>query len=305
MSENNNLEFGQVVTAVVTPFDQDLAIDFQAYANVLEHLIDTGSSAVVVSGTTGESPTLRSSEKFELLKFTLKQVKGRIKVVFGAGTNDTKKSIELSKQACSIGADGLLVVAPYYNKPNQSGLIAHFSAIANSVNLPIIIYNIPGRSGITIENQTILELNKTCSNIQYLKDSTGNLNKANELDLNKNEGLKVYSGDDEFTLAFLRLGASGVISVASHLIGRQINNLINAYFNQDLNSAKAIHKKCLPLFKNLFIEPNPVCVKFALAQIGLIKPYVRLPLTQLAPESKKIITETMMQFTELKSLNKC
>ncbi len=294
------LEFGKVITAVVTPFKPDLSIDFNAYAKLLKYLGANSSDSIIVCGTTGESPTLTESEKLELLEFTIKKIDKKIKVIFGAGTNDTKKSIELAKRASQLGADGLLIVAPYYNKPNQRGILAHFGAIAKSVDLPIIVYNIPGRTGITIENSTIMELNNSFTNIKYLKDSTGNLAAANDLNVKKSDSLTVYSGDDDLTLPFLRLGAVGVISVASHIIGNGINDMINAFNSNNLTLAKDLHNKFLPLFKNLFIEPNPVCVKYALSKLNIIDPYVRLPLVELAPESKKIIDTTLDNLNCLK-----
>lgn len=273
--------FGRMITAMVTPFDEHLKIDFKAVEAVVEHLIKTGTTSIIVAGTTGESPTLADDEKEALLKAVIAASNKRVKVIMGTGTNDTAKSIKATKHAESLGADGALVVAPYYNKPSQTGLLAHFSAIAQSSNLPLIVYNIPARTGINISAETMITLSKNEKTIHALKDSTGNVEQASDIADAARPDFLVYSGDDNLTLPFLSIGASGVISVASHVIGRQILAMQDAFFAGKLDGARELHYKCMPMFKGLFQAPNPTCVKYALFKLGLCTEHLRLPLVPL------------------------
>lgn len=279
--------FGRLITAMVTPFKADgSAIDYDQLETLVEHLIKTGSTALVVAGTTGESPTLTDDEKKELLKRTIALVKGRVKVIMGTGSNITAKSIKATQEAEALGADGALVVAPYYNKPSQAGLLAHFGAIASAGSLPIIVYNIPGRTGINIAVDTIVELAQNHKNIAALKDSTGNVDQASDIADRAPEHFRIYSGDDNMTLPFLSVGACGVISVASHLAGPQITEMMESFFAGNLDQARALHYKLMPLFKGLFIAPNPTCVKYLLGRKDLISDSLRLPLVPLSASQK-------------------
>jgi len=272
---------------MVTPFKADgSAIDYDQLETLVEHLIKTGSTALVVAGTTGESPTLTDDEKKELLKRTIALVKGRVKVIMGTGSNITAKSIKATQEAEALGADGALVVAPYYNKPSQAGLLAHFGAIASAGSLPIIVYNIPGRTGINIAVDTIVELAQNHKNIAALKDSTGNVDQASDIADRAPEHFRIYSGDDNMTLPFLSVGACGVISVASHLAGPQITEMMESFFAGNLDQARALHYKLMPLFKGLFIAPNPTCVKYLLGRKDLISDSLRLPLVPLSASQK-------------------
>lgn len=288
-------QFGRVITAMVTPFDDELKIDWKALEKIVEHLLNTGTDTLVVSGTTGESPTLDDSEKKDLLKAVVSQAKGRAKIVMGTGSNDTAKSIKASREAETLGADGLLLVAPYYNKPNQEGLTAHFEAICKATSLPAILYNIPGRTGINVAADTTVELARRCSNLHALKDSTGSTDQAAEIAAHARSDFRVYSGDDYLTLPFLSIGGCGVISVASHLIGRQIKEMIEAFFNGDLERARKLHYGYLPLFKGLFTAPNPTCVKYALSKQGLCKPNLRLPLVPLSAKAAEPLDKLLNQ----------
>ncbi|MBX9940641.1 MAG: 4-hydroxy-tetrahydrodipicolinate synthase [Candidatus Obscuribacterales bacterium] len=275
--------FGRLITAMVTPFKADgSAIDYDQLETLIEHLIKTGTTALVVAGTTGESPTLTEDEKKELLKRTISQVKGRVKVIMGTGSNITAKSIKATQEAEALGADGALVVAPYYNKPSQAGLLAHFGAIASASSLPVIVYNIPGRTGINIAVETIVELAQKHKNIAALKDSTGNVDQASDIADRAPEHFRIYSGDDNMTLPFLSVGACGVISVASHLAGPEISEMMESFFAGKLDRARELHYKLMPLFKGLFIAPNPTCVKYLLGRRGLINDSLRLPLVPLS-----------------------
>ncbi len=281
--------FGRVITAMITPFNDELEIDYRAVERVVDHLINTGTDTLVVSGTTGESPTLEDFEKKELLKAVLSLARGRAKVIMGAGYNSTNKSVHASKEAEKLGADGILVVAPYYNKPNQDGLIAHFKTVAESTALPLILYNIPGRTGVNVNPETIVELSQQCPNLHAVKDSTGGVDQSAEIAGIAREDFLVYSGDDYLTLPFLSIGASGVVSVASHITGLQIKEMIAAFFDGRHDHARRLHYQYLPLFKGLFTAPNPTCVKYALSRLGLCKPHLRLPLVPLGNEQQRAL----------------
>jgi 4-hydroxy-tetrahydrodipicolinate synthase len=279
-------QFGRLITAMVTPFDDASKIDFAAVERLVAHLFKTGTSAIVVAGTTGESPTLDESEKADLLKCVLAISKGKGKVIMGAGSNSTKAAAKYCQVAESLGADGLLVVAPYYNKPSQSGLLAHFKEVAKATALPIIVYNIPGRTGVNISVDTTVELAETVSNIVAIKDSTGDLVQAAEIAGRAPNHFKLYSGDDVLTVPFLSVGACSVVSVASHIVGQKISEMNEAFFKGDVQKASQLHGRYLPLFKGLFMAPNPTCVKYALAKQGICKAHLRLPLVELDSEQR-------------------
>lgn len=293
MIGNDGGKFGRILTAMVTPFDDALEVDFPAVEKIVDHLIATGTEAIVVAGTTGESPTLEDYEKKELLKAVKARVKDKARVIMGAGYNSTTKTIKACQEAESLGADGLLVVAPYYNKPSQDGLRAHFEQVSRATRLPIIVYNIPGRTGVNITSDTMLELSKRAGTIYALKDSTGNVEQAAEIVGRARHDFRLYSGDDYLTLPFLSIGACGVVSVASHLIGRQIDEMLKAYFSGNLDKARQLHYQCLPVFKGLFAAPNPTCVKYALARLSLCKPHLRLPLVELDGNQKEAMDKLM------------
>ncbi len=285
--------FGRVVTAMVTPFDDNSEIDYAAVERLVEHLLSNGTTAIVVSGTTGESPVLDDEEKRELLKFVVARVKKRVPVIMGTGSNDTAKSIKASREAESLGADALLTVAPYYNKPNQDGLKAHFSAIASTTALPLMLYNIPGRTGINIAPETTLALAEQCPNIRALKDSTGSLDQAQDVARLAPSNFRLYSGDDYLTLPLLSVGACGVVSVASHIAGSEIRRMIDLFFEGKCNDARMLHYRWLPVFKGLFTAPNPTCVKYALSQLGICKSNLRLPLVPLSESQRKAMDELL------------
>lgn len=278
---------------MVTPFDDSLRVDLKAAEKLVDHLITTGTDSIVVSGTTGESPTLEDAEKSELLKAVLRTAGNRAKVIMGTGYNSTAKSVKASQEAEKSGAHGLLVVAPYYNKPSQAGLLRHFEEVAGSTSLPIFVYNIPGRTGVNISNETMLELISRHPNIHALKDSTGGVDQAAELAGKANDRFRVYSGDDYLTLPFLSIGGSGVVSVASHVAGNQVKEMIDCFFAGKLDRARELHYHLLPLFKGLFAAPNPTCVKYALSLLGILKPTLRLPLVPLDDKQQKELKSIM------------
>jgi 4-hydroxy-tetrahydrodipicolinate synthase len=287
--------FGRVMTAMITPFDDQLKVDFKATEKLIKHLLSTGTTCLVVSGTTGENPTLEDSEKRDLLKAVIEYADGKVKVVMGTGYNATAKSIKASQEAESLGADGLLVVAPYYNKPSQAGMLAHFGEIAKSTSLPIIVYNIPGRTGVNITPDTMLQMIDSNHNLHALKDSTGSVEQSAEIAGKARDSFKIYSGDDYLTLPFLSIGAAGIVSVASHVIGQPIADMLDDFFAGRLDEARKKHYKYLPIFKGLFAAPNPTCVKYALSVLGICTENLRLPLIPLNSQEKQVINQLLKE----------
>ena len=293
-----NNPFGQILTAMVTPFKGDLSIDYDATEKLVNHLIKTGTDTIVVAGTTGESPTLSHKEERELCQFVQKCAKGKAKIILGAGSNSTKTAVESTKEAESLGVDGVLSVVPYYNKPSQEGLIEHFGQIAKCTSLPIIVYNIPGRTGINMEPKTIAELAKKHKNICAYKDATGNLDNTSQVVELTPKSFLVFSGDDSLTLPMLSVGAVGTISVASHIVGNEMKDMINSYLAGKIDTAKEIHHKLFPLFKALFKAPNPTCIKAALEIKEICKADLRPPLVKLNEKQLNELKETMNQIKE-------
>lgn len=278
---------GEIITAMVTPFNEDLSIDYPSLEKLINHLIETGSDAILVAGTTGETPTLSHEEEAEMFYFVKKIVNGRIKVIMGAGSNSTQTAVQSSVKAKELGADAILTVVPYYNKPSQKGMYEHFSAIAKSVELPIILYNIPGRTGVNMQPATIAKLANEFKNIAAVKQSNSDLDLISDIKSLCPEDFAVYSGDDSLTIPMISLGAHGVISVASHIAGLDMKNMITAFKAGQNSDALKLHLKLYPLFRKLFMAPNPVPVKAALAYKGIISEYVRRPLVVLDDEEKK------------------
>ena len=272
---------GEVITAMVTPFNEKREIDYPAVERLARHLADTGSDAVLVAGTTGESPTLTHDEEYELLYAVKGTLSGDAKIIMGAGSNSTRTAVDVTKKVESLGADAILSVVPYYNKPNQRGMIEHFSAIARSTDLPIILYNIPSRTGVNMLPQTVAFLAKEYSNIVALKQSNPDLDLISELKAQCPKDFAIYCGDDSLTLPMLSLGAHGVISVASHVVGEEIKSMIHNYKSGQVKAARNMHQMLFPLFKKLFMAPNPVPVKAVLSRLKLIENYVRRPLFEL------------------------
>ena len=284
------MNFGQVLTAMVTPFDQNGEIDFNATKTLVNYLIANGTDGLVVAGTTGESPTLTTEEKVELFKFVVEVVEGRVPVIAGTGSNNTRASINLTKHAEEAGVDGIMLVAPYYNKPSQEGIYQHFKAIAESTTLPIMLYNIPGRSVVNISVETIVRLSKI-HNIVAIKEASGNLDAMAEIISKTPNDFTLYSGDDGLTLPVLSIGGAGVVSVASHIIGNEMQEMINNFKNGNLQEAASIHRSLLPIMKALFAAPNPTPVKAALNMNGINVGGVRLPMVPLNDEEKGKLQE--------------
>ena len=277
---------GEVITAMVTPMEKGGAIDYDGVESLAAHLISSGSDALLVAGTTGESPCLTNEEEIELVNSVKRAVANKAKIILGAGSNSTASAIEYSKFAQKEGVDAILSVVPYYNKPNQRGMVEHFSAIAKSVDLPIIIYNIPGRTGVNILPETVAYLANTFKNIVGIKQSFADMDKITELKMLCPEDFIIYSGDDSLTLPMLSIGAHGVISVASHLFGAEIKSMIRNFKSGEIIAAQNMHKKLYPIFKELFTAPNPIPVKSLLGYEKLINEYVRSPLAVLSEDEK-------------------
>jgi 4-hydroxy-tetrahydrodipicolinate synthase len=279
------VQFGKIVTAMVTPFDRKGNVDFAKTTKLIDYLLENGTDSLVVAGTTGESPTLTTEEKVALFRHVVSVVNGRVPVIAGTGSNNTRASIELTKKAEEIGVDAVMLVAPYYNKPNQEGLYQHFKAIAESTSLPVMLYNIPGRSVVNISVDTIVRLSEI-PNIVAVKDASGNLDAMTEIIARTRDDFLLYSGDDGITLPVLSIGGAGVVSVASHIIGNEMQQMIAAFEAGEFAKAAKLHQKLLPIMKGLFAAPNPVPVKTALQLKGLDVGSVRLPLVPLTEQER-------------------
>lgn len=289
------MNFGSVLTAMVTPFDRKGNVDFEATTRLVEYLINNGTEGLVVCGTTGESPTLTTEEKLAIFKHVVSVVNKRVPVIAGTGTNNTKASIDMTEQAEAIGVDGIMAVAPYYNKPSQEGLYEHYKAIAESTSLPVMIYNIPGRSSVNIQPKTIIRLAEI-ENITSVKEASGNLDAFTEIIANTPDDFILYSGDDGLTLPALSIGAVGVISVASHVIGNEMSKMVNLFKEGHLKEAASMHQKLLPVMRTLFIAPSPAPVKAALQMKGLDVGSVRLPIIPLSKEERELVQNTIQPY---------
>lgn len=280
------MNIGNIGTAMVTPFTKDGGmVDYKHLAGMIEHLIKTGTDTIVVLGTTGEVPTLSTEEKLDVLKYTVDQVNGRVPVIAGVGDNETYYSKIMAQKAEVAGVDGVMLVAPYYNKPNQRGIYAHFADIAQSVSVPVMLYNIPGRTGINIEPDTVAKLSKI-PNIQIIKEASGDLDQMTEILSLTDDDFTVYSGDDGITLPLLAAGGHGVISVAAHVVGEDMQRMISLFKEGRHAEAAKIHQALLPLIRALFAQPSPAPVKYALSKLGLCNENVRLPILSLTDEEK-------------------
>lgn len=286
-------DFGEVLTAMVTPFDNKGSVDYSKVEELTAYLAENGSDSIVVTGTTGESPTLTHDEELEILSSAKRAVMNNKNIIMGTGSNSTETAVMMAKKAEKEGADGILTVVPYYNKPSQKGMIAHFSAIASAVNLPIILYNIPSRTGVNMSVETAKYLTETHENIVAIKQSFGDLDVITDYKLNLPKDVAIYSGDDSLTLPMLSVGAHGVVSVASHLWGKEIKSMIRNFKTGDVSAAKNMHYKLYPIMKKLFMAPNPVPVKAALSRKGIIEEFVRSPLVTLDAEEKLELFEVI------------
>lgn len=274
-----------VYTAMITPFDDNEGIDEKALRDLVEFQIKGKISGLVPMGTTGESPTLSHGEHIKIIEIVVDQVQGRVPVIAGSGSNSTQEAVDLTKQAMECGADASLQVAPYYNKPNQEGFYRHFSTVADSVDIPLIIYNIPGRSGKNIENETMLKLAEH-ENIIGVKEASGSIPQMMDLIMKKPEDFVVVSGDDNLSFPLAALGGRGVISVASNIIPLRMGEMISQTLSGNLAEGRRLHYELLPLFKGVFLDTNPIPIKYAASKLGLTKEIYRLPMCSM-DETKK------------------
>ena len=287
--------FRGTFTALVTPF-RDSGIDVSAFEELIEAQINAGITGVVAVGTTGESPTLSGDERAQVIRLAVARANKRCLVLAGTGSNSTHHAIAETRTGEKLGVDAALLVAPYYNKPSQEGLFRHFKAIADGTSLPIMLYNIPGRCSVDILPETVERLAKECRNIVSIKEASGSVERVGELRRRLPEAFTILSGDDSLTLPFMAVGAAGVVSVASNLFPSEVCALVRTCGAGDLKAAERLHRKFLPLFKDLFIEPNPVPVKTALGWRGAMSPEVRLPLVEMSEANQTRLRKTLEDF---------
>ncbi|MDD3599350.1 MAG: 4-hydroxy-tetrahydrodipicolinate synthase [Bacillota bacterium] len=283
----------RVITAMVTPFAPDMSVDYRKARELARMLVDNGSDGLVVSGTTGESPTLTPDEKLKLFQVVLEEVGEEAAVVAGTGGNDTRTSVELTLEAEKLGVDGAMLVTPYYNKPPQAGLYQHFSLVAKATSLPIMIYNVPGRTSVNLTADTMAGLANDYSNIVAVKEASGSLEQVAEIRSKAPKSLTIYSGDDNMTIPIMSVGGDGIVSVASHVAGCEIQQMVTAFIDGDVDLAAEMHRRLLPLFKVIFITTNPIPVKAALDLSGFDAGGLRPPLVEATDAERKQIERVM------------
>lgn len=289
--------FSGVFTAIVTPFEKNGDIDWAAFEILVERQIEGGVSGIVPCGTTGESPTLSESEQLQVIANTVRLASGRCAVIAGTGSNNTAHACEMTKAAQGLGADGVLVVNPYYNKPTQEGLYRHFAAVAASTTLPVMVYNIKGRTGVNVETPTLERLWNDCANITSVKEASGDLEQMKAVIQRKPAHFSVLSGDDNLTLPLIRAGGAGVVSVASNAAPKQMVSMVSHALAGEWKEAEALEKLLQPFFEAIFIETNPIPIKAVLSAAGLCQEIYRLPLCEMRPENKKKLEAVVKELT--------
>jgi 4-hydroxy-tetrahydrodipicolinate synthase len=287
-------------TALVTPFNEDLSIDYNALKKLINNQVENGVSAVVILGTTGESPVIDEEERRRLVDESVTAAGGKIKVIIGTGTNDTRKVVKFNKIAEEYKADGLLIVNPYYNKSTQAGLAEHYKFISERTPLPIILYNVPSRTSMNILPETVLKIHQECPNVTAVKEASGDISQIAKLCAMKPDSLTVLSGNDDQTLPIMALGGKGVISVFSNVFPREMSEITSALLKGDYESGLKLHNKYLKMMNLLFIETNPIPVKYLVSMQGLCKNIFRLPLVKTTPPSEKLLMEEYSKLVEAK-----
>lgn len=282
--------------AIVTPFNKDESINYDRLDELIDYHCNHGTDSIIICGTTGESATLTEAEHIECVKFTIDRVKGRLPVVAGTGSNCTRTAIEMSKEASDYGADGLLLVTPYYNKATQSGLIAHYTAVAKEVKSPIIMYSVASRTGCNIEPATVAELVKNVDNIVGVKEASGNISQVAKIMELTDGNIDLYSGNDDQIVPLLSLGAKGVISVLSNVAPKETHDICEKFFQGDIAGSRDLQLRALPLIEQLFCEVNPIPVKRAVTLMGMDCGPLRMPLTQITAEHEKALVKAMRDF---------
>ncbi len=283
------------IVALITPF-KDGEVDYQALERLIDFHINNHTDAILVCGTTGESPTLTFEEHEKVIEHAVKYANGRIEVIAGTGANATHEAIELTSHAKKVGADACLLVAPYYNKPTQEGIYRHFKAVAEEVDIPIILYNIPSRTGVEIGVETIHRLVKECPNIIGSKESTPNMDRISELHRTLGDNFIILSGDDSLTLPMMALGAKGVVSVANNIVPKEVKALVDYALKGDFKRAREMHYYLLELFKVLFIETNPIPVKTACWALGMCEKEFRLPMCEMKPDNERKLLQVLKKY---------
>jgi len=291
--------FTGTYTAIVTPFARG-KVDERALGKLIESQIEAAVDGIVPVGTTGESPTLDYEEHIRVIESAVGFARGKIKVLAGTGGNSTTEAVYLTKAAERVGADGSLQVAPYYNKPTQEGLFLHFKAIAEATALPVVLYSIPGRCGIEISIDTVQRLAAACKTVVGIKEAGGNPDRVSQLRAALGDDFSIFCGDDSLTLPFMAVGADGVVSVASNMIPREVAQMVRAFALGKIEVAQQLHRKFFPLFRNLFLETNPIPIKAALAMMGMIEEEYRLPLVQMSTNNRQVLETTLHQCGVLK-----
>ena len=287
------------IVAIVTPF-RNGKVDEDKLRDLIDFQIKNGTSGIVPCGTTGESATLTFDEHEQVIEITIQQANKRVPVIAGTGSNSTEEAIMLTKQAASAGADASLQVSPYYNRPTQSGLYKHFRAIAQSVKIPIILYNIAGRTGVNIEPETIARLACDCKNIVAVKEASGSLDQMSRIKALCPPSFQLISGDDSLTLPVLSIGGIGIISVVANIVPRDVANLVSAFQKGNIKKAQSLHYKLLPLIKAVFIETNPIPVKTAMGLLGMCESDLRLPMCAMLPENLEKLKKALRNYGLLK-----
>ncbi len=290
------MEFQGTYTAIVTPFTPAGEIDWPAFDQLLDDQVKGGVTGVVPVGTTGESPTLTKEEQAAVIKRTVERCKGKVQVIAGTGSNSTKASIEASQSAEKSGVDAIMLVCPYYNKPTQEGLFQHFVAVAESVKVPVVLYNVPGRSSIDVLPETVVRIADKCKNVLAVKEATGNVLRAQELRRRLGDRVSILCGDDALTLAMIAVGARGVISVASNLFPKEVSESTALALKGEHKKALLAHLALVPVYDSMFVEANPGPVKFALAKKGKMSATVRGPLCELSPASAEKVGSVVAEY---------
>lgn len=281
----HNMLFRGVAPALVTPFTADDTIDDEAFQDLIDLQIEEGVSALVVLGTTGENPTINEAERRQIVDLAVEATDGRVPLIVGTGTNNTDESVSFSKEAVAAGADGLLVVGPYYNKPSQDGFVAHVETIADAADAPIVLYNVPGRTSFNVTADTTLRLAEEVPQVVGMKEASGDLEQISDILAHRPEGFAVYAGDDEMTLPLLAMGGDGVVSVISNALPNQFVQLVDAGLDGNMAQARDLHFSLLPAMRACFLETNPIPIKDVCAALGRMEPHVRLPLTPMDERS--------------------
>ncbi len=295
------MKFEGCMTAMITPFDENLQVDYEGLRQNVRFQIENGISGLVPLGTTGESPTITDEERDRIISTVIEESNGKIPVIVGTGTNSTDKTIKHTKHAKDLGADAVLIVSPYYNKPTQEGLYKHFKAINDSVDISIIVYNIQGRTGVNIETPTLLRISEL-ENIVAVKEASGSISQMMDVIHQLPKDFIVLSGDDNMTLPLIAAGGMGVISVVSNLLPRMVSDMVGFALDRDLDKARDLHYRLMPIFKGAFVETNPIPIKAAMSLAGMPAGKCRLPLCDMSQQNLEKLKDVLKKYQEIKSV---